>query len=93
MTDFAGEVADIWNRRKHHVDSNFAITAWVCRIVPVVREGVKARMDGNHREGIKRFITKMYLDDDRETEEICHEFWMQFGYFQNKTGKFANEGH
>ena len=58
----------------------------------VVREDVKARMDGNHREAIERVITKMYHDDDREPEEICHEFWVQFDHFQNKTGKFANEG-
>ena len=73
--------------RKHRVDSDFAITAWVCSVVQVIREDVKARMDGNHHEVIGRVITKMYLDDDREPEEICHEFWMKFAHFQNKTGK------
>ena len=92
LTGFAGEVADIWHRRKHRVDSDFAITAWACSIVPQIRDDVKARMDGNHRESIEKVIAKLYVDDDRAPEEICHKFWMQFAHFQNKTGKYANEG-
>ena len=72
--------------------SDFAITARACSVVQVIREDVKARMDGNHCEAIEQVITKMYLYDDREPKEICHEFWMQFAHFQNKTGKYANEG-
>ena len=60
LTGFAGEVADLWHRRKHLIDSDFAITAWACSIVPVVREDVKARMNGNHRDAIERVIKKIY---------------------------------
>ena len=92
MTGFAGEIADFWYKHKHKIDSDFAVTAWACIIVEVVREDAKARMDGEHREAIERVIAKMYLDNNRAPERICHKIWIEFGHFQHKTGKFANKG-
>ena len=68
------------------------LAAWARSIVEVVREDVEARMDGKHRKAIERVITKVYLDNDRAPKEICHKFWIKFGHFQHKTGKFANKG-
>ena len=51
------------------------------------------QVDGKHREAIVRVIAKMYLDNNRAPEEICHKFWIEFG--RGIAGKiiFSREYH
>ena len=62
-------------------------------ISPEIRQDVATRLNGNHRDAIERFITKLFSHDvDVNVPMKIYLFWDKFKHWQNRTGKFSNVG-
>ena len=62
---FGEAILEHWNRRKTKVEHAYSITAWALCVMKEIREGVRVRMIGTHRDAIEEvldsgFTTKPY---------------------------------
>ncbi len=70
-----------WSKRKHRLEHDYAVTGWVQKLLPEIREDVAERMDGNARMAIERIITKLHVPPNpnpKTLEIILDIFWKQF---------------
>ena len=50
-----------WNARKGKLEHDFAILGWVLSVDPRVRDDVRVRMRGDHRDAVNRLIVKLHV--------------------------------
>ena len=91
----------LWNTRKSKLENDYALCAWALCVMPAVRDDVKDRMTGIHRDAIARIVKKLHVPpcpntarlpdgtpvSDMSPEEVIDLFWDEF---QIKTKPFDN---
>ncbi len=72
------------------MEHDYVITGWVLSLLPVIREDVAERLDGNTRIAIERVVTKHHIppnpnpNTSKQSLEIIFDvFWKEFDDFQN----------
>ena len=68
---------------------DFAITAWVCSVHPVIMVDVAARMNGQHRNKIEKCIRKLLSHDidgeeDGAIDRKIDIFWDELDQFMKR---------
>ena len=86
-----------WNARKGKLEHDFAILGWVLSVDPRVRDDVRVRMRGDHRDAVNRLIVKLHVAPcpNRDAvglsnDELVRIFWKEYKDFDKRRGKFAN---
>lgn len=89
-----------WKSRQDKLNHDWAIVGWALSVSEDVREDVKERMTGGHRDAIERVITRMFQHpchfkisglDTTDMGAIIGTFWEEFKDFQNKSGDFEKK--
>ena len=53
---FGETILEHWNRRKTKVEHAYSITAWTLCVMKEIREDVRLRMIGTHRDAIEEVV-------------------------------------
>ena len=81
----------LWEARKVKLHHDVAVMAWALSVDKQVREDVKNRMRGEHRDAIERVLTKFFVvEPDTDIPQKIEKFWLEFKQFQRKTGPYSN---
>ena len=76
-----------WKSRQDKLNHDWAIVGWALSVSEDVREDVKERMTGGHRDAIERVITRMFQHpchfkisglDTTDMGAIIGTFWEEF---------------
>ena len=82
------------------MEHDYPIAGWDLSVMPAMRDDVVECMTGVHCDTIERVVTKLheppFPNNSKEIEgktisDILHMFWLEFKYFQHKTGPFDKE--
>ncbi len=72
-----------WHRLKSKLEHNYAITGWALSVIPEVRDGVKKRMIGIHRDALEWVVIKLHMApcpnpnkkaESYSSEQLIHQF-------------------
>ena len=88
------EVLSHWDKRKVRLEHEYAITGWALSVMAEVREDVKQRMSGIHRDAIEKVVKRLhhppcpnknFPSASMNVSQIVDLFWDEFKAFQNMT--------
>jgi hypothetical protein len=104
---FFGRVHKLWYKREADINSDFATTAWICCVVPAVRDQVREyfclelpvvqeerrAMIKIMRDKVNRTIRKLYtnLELPKLIERKVSSFWDEWSTFQLKMKPFQKQ--
>jgi hypothetical protein len=94
---FGEAILEHWNRRKTKVEHAYSITAWALCVMTEIREDVRVRMIGTHRDAIEEVVKRLHLPpclnkrvdlSAMTTADIVDTFWNEFKAFQSCSEPF-----
>ena len=94
---FARQVCWHWNKRKLRIEHEYSITAWALCVMGSVRNDVRDRLTGHHRDAIEKVVSRLHVPPCPNTNpailtmlphEIIDTFWNEFKAFQNCTNPY-----
>jgi hypothetical protein len=94
VMSFGCQVIWHWNKRKKHIEHEYAIAGWALCIMDDVRKDVLERLQGIHRDAIAEFVRRLHVPPCPNTNqavssmsmpEIIDTFWNEFRAFQDCT--------
>jgi hypothetical protein len=94
---FARQVSWHWNKRKLHIEHKYSITAWALCVMGSVRNNVRVRLTGHHRNTIEKVVSHLHVTPCPNTHpailtmlphKIIDTFWNEFKAFQNCTNPY-----
>ena len=69
----------LWEARKVKLHHDVAVMAWALSVDKQVREDVKNRMRGEHRDALEREFTKFFVvEPDTDIPQKIEKFWLEF---------------
>lgn len=92
-TTLGQRVADLWQKRREKLISDFAVAGWLLSPIPEIYQDASLHMTGSHRTAVDRLLKKMFAsefaDDSDELARIMNTFWDEFELFRSKSGHFG----
>ena len=58
---FARQVSWHWNKCKLRIEHEYSITAWALCVMGSVRNNVRDRLTGHHRDAIENVVTRLHV--------------------------------
>ncbi len=89
-----------WHGRKTKLEHDYAIAGWAFSVIHKVRDDVRRRMKGVHRDAIERVVTKIHMApcpnpskkaQGYTTAQLLHKFWEEWDTFHKKEEPFHLE--
>ncbi len=99
---FACQVSWHWNKLKPRIEHEYSITAWALCLMGSVRNNVRDRLTGHHRDAIEKVVSHLHVPPCPNTHpailtmlphKIIDTFWNEFKAFQNCTNLFHKMSH
>ena len=87
-----------WDKRKNHIEHEYAIVGWSLCVMESVRKDVAARLTGTHRDAIAEVVRRLHCAPCPNTNpaiarmtlpEIIDTYWNEFKSFQQQSYPFA----
>ena len=85
-------VCSLWQKRKLHINTDFAVTGWMLCVLPHIQKNVKYHSDIDHRKKINNLFKTLFhglsVDKMAVTQDL---FWNDYTLFDNKKDSFDRE--
>ncbi len=73
-----------WHRCKSKLEHDCAIAGWALSVIPEMRDDIKKRMIGIHRDALERVVIKLQMAplpnpnkkaESYSSKQLIHQFW------------------
>ncbi len=91
VMSFGCQVIWHWNKRKQHIEHEYAISGWALCIIEDVRKDVLEQLTGTYHDAIEKVVSQLHLPPCPNTNpavssmslpEIIDTFGMSLGHFK-----------
>ena len=82
-------MCNLWQKRKLHINTDFAVTGWMLCVIPRIRIDAKDNSDRNHRKQVNNVRKRLFSESSEEDMNVNLDmFWTEYTDFDNKIGSF-----
>ena len=79
----------LWQKRKNHINNDFAVTGWMLCVIPHICKDAKDHSDSDHRKQVNNVIKTLFSGASEEEMAVTQDiFWTEYTDFDNKIGSF-----